>query len=99
MRILENLSIKVKLIALTAFLAAMLLLSGGTVIFGMQQSQSAMAVVYKEHVTAINTLNEIRGYQYKILQELVSARLEQTLSRSRPTTTGWTRMPSRSAPY
>ncbi|HRH82036.1 MAG TPA: methyl-accepting chemotaxis protein [Thiobacillaceae bacterium] len=77
MRILENLSIKVKLIALTAFLAAMLLMSGGMGIFGMQQSQNAMAVVYKEHVTAINTLNEIRGYQYKILQELVSARLEQ----------------------
>lgn len=76
MNYLRNLSIKAKLFLLTAFLAAMLLLSGGMGFVGMQQSKNAISRVYNDHVTAINALNEVRGYQYKLLIELVSARLE-----------------------
>jgi methyl-accepting chemotaxis protein len=77
MNFLRNLSIKAKLFLLTAFMAAMLLVAGGMGFVGVHQSKNAMSRVYNEHVSAINLLNEVRGYQLKMLLELISARLEQ----------------------
>jgi methyl-accepting chemotaxis protein len=77
MNFMKSLTIKAKLTILAAFVATMLLLTGGMGLFGANQAKNAMARVYNEHVSGINTLNEVRNYQLKLLLELISARMEK----------------------
>ena len=77
MKFMLNMSIKAKLLLLSAFMATMLLIAGGMGFFGVNQSKNAMSRVYNEHVRAINALNEVRNFQLQMQLELISARLEQ----------------------
>ena len=76
MKWFSNLTIKTKLITMAGFLSFMLLLAGGMGFIGVHQSKLAISHVYNEHVAAINDLNEVRSYQYKLLMELLAAQQE-----------------------
>jgi methyl-accepting chemotaxis protein len=73
--ILNNLKIGTRLVALTIITSVLLLLVGLSGIWGMHQSNLALARVYDRHLLSINQLQQIRVAQYQIRNDIFRARL------------------------
>jgi methyl-accepting chemotaxis protein len=75
MRLLNNLKIGTRLIALIVVSSIILLIVGASGLWGIQRSTAALAQVYDRHLLSINTLQKIRATQLQIRNEIYEARL------------------------
>ena len=75
MRLLNNLKIGTRLIALTIITSLLLLMVGIIGIWGMQQANKALAQIYDRHLLSINQLEKIRMTQFQIRNDIFRARL------------------------
>jgi methyl-accepting chemotaxis protein len=75
MRVLNNLKIGTRLIALTVITSVLLLIVGIIGIWGMQQANRALAEIYDRHLLSINQLQQVRVTQFKIRNDIFQARL------------------------
>ena len=75
MRFLNNLKIGTRLIALTVITSLLLLIVGIIGIWGMQQTNRALAEIYDRHLLSINQLQKVRVTQFQIRNDIFQARL------------------------
>ena len=75
MRLLNNLKIGTRLIALTVITSVLLLIVGIIGMWGMQQANRALAEIYDRHLLSINQLQKVRVTQFQIRNDIFQARL------------------------
>ncbi len=75
MSFLNNIKIGTRLIALTVITSVLLLIVGVIGIWGMQQSNRALAEIYDRHLLSINQLQKVRVAQFQIRNDIFQARL------------------------
>ena len=76
MGILSNIKLRTKLFAFIGFMAVMLVVAGGTGLYGITASKQALLSVYNDHLQGINLLGEVRNRQMQIRGQLLTSRLE-----------------------
>jgi methyl-accepting chemotaxis protein len=74
--VFSNLKLRTKLFAFIGFLAVMLIVAGGTGLYGITASKNALLSVYNDHLQGITLLGEVRNRQMQIRGQLLTSRLE-----------------------
>ena len=76
MQLLNNLTIRTKLIVLIAFASLIMLVISITGLWGTHSAQQASESIYKNRLVSIQMLNDMRNFQNQIRLSLLRARLE-----------------------